>query len=440
MKPLWKVKGFLTEHHGNCLTCKSFVRLRFRLGRCLCVSVSVCCVFLWWWTREGRRSRGESHWTIWLLIPAKVSLKIAETEQLYQARRMIGGIGNMLFSIYSHTWKWERSKGFIGEPLKHVITLRGQILVRRTDDDPPCSPCVRSKRPRVSRHHAHMCVNMCAWCRYTRSRFWIHTRRRFGRIHGVFQSVTPHHTAHTPQHKTQHNNKTTTHGDRDRKRQRQEDQRREKRRKEKREARQEKRQDEERERWKTKIFSKKCFKTLKPARWISSTCFEKDSLSDELFLLFSAKVQNLAVFWIIYMIRIRFFGPRELNQKGFSGAQCEGYLRFVLVEGTSAHFLLFCNLLFPTMVRRGDLDRHFSWRSCFHNDFFGSEAIYARCQPWWGSRGTWRKFQSTRSLTGQYRGMVATFLCSSFCIYGFPWSSCHRLCPCFLPGEWFFAG
>ena len=36
---------------------------------------------------------------------------------------------------------------------------------------------------------------------------------------------------------------------------------------------------------------------------------------------FSAKVQNLAVFSIIYMIRIRFFGPRELNQKGFSGAR-----------------------------------------------------------------------------------------------------------------------
>ena len=33
---------------------------------------------------EGRR--GETNRTIWLLIPAKVSLKIAETEQLYQAR------------------------------------------------------------------------------------------------------------------------------------------------------------------------------------------------------------------------------------------------------------------------------------------------------------------------------------------------------------------
>ena len=29
-------------------------------------------------------------------------------------------------------------------------------------------PCVDSKRPRVHRHHAHMCYHMRAWCRYTR--------------------------------------------------------------------------------------------------------------------------------------------------------------------------------------------------------------------------------------------------------------------------------
>ena len=46
---------------------------------------------------------------------------------------------------------------------------------------------------------------------------------------------------------------------------------------------------------------------------------ENKSLSDELFLHFSSKVQNLTVFSIIYMIRIRFFGPGELNQKGGSG-------------------------------------------------------------------------------------------------------------------------
>ena len=32
-------------------------------------------------------------------------------------------------------------------------------------------PCVDSKRPRVYRHHAHICYHMCAWCLYTRGRF-----------------------------------------------------------------------------------------------------------------------------------------------------------------------------------------------------------------------------------------------------------------------------
>ena len=39
-------------------------------------------------------------------------------------------------------------------------------------------PCAHSKRPRVYRHHAHMCFNMCTWCRYTRG--------RFERTHGDF--------------------------------------------------------------------------------------------------------------------------------------------------------------------------------------------------------------------------------------------------------------
>ena len=83
-------------------------------------------------------------------------------EQIHQAQRMIGGIGNVLF--YRPILKLEngKSKSFFGEPLKHVITIRGQILVSRTDDDlllPVCpfktSLCVRSKRPRVYRHHAY---------------------------------------------------------------------------------------------------------------------------------------------------------------------------------------------------------------------------------------------------------------------------------------------
>ena len=70
--------------------------------------------------------------------------------------------------------KWLRFFRFFGDPLEQVITLRGQILVSRTDDDPSCSPCVHSKRPRVYWHHA--------WCR--------HARGRFERTHGDVLNVT----------------------------------------------------------------------------------------------------------------------------------------------------------------------------------------------------------------------------------------------------------
>ena len=77
------------------------------------------------------------------------------------------------------------------------------------------SPCVRSKRPRVFRHHAHMCFNMCAWCRYTRG--------RFESTHGGFflrarPRYTPHHTKHTHTHQT---NRTPTRNNTRRQRQRQ---------------------------------------------------------------------------------------------------------------------------------------------------------------------------------------------------------------------------
>ena len=40
-----------------------------------------------------------------------------------------------------------------------------------------CVVCVRSTRPRVYRHHAHMLKRMCAWCRYTQRRVeWTHGR------------------------------------------------------------------------------------------------------------------------------------------------------------------------------------------------------------------------------------------------------------------------
>ena len=49
--------------------------------------------------------------------------------------------------------------------------------------------------------------------------------------------------------------------------------------------------------------------------------FGKISLSDERIRDFPSKVQNLTVFSIIYMIRIRFFGPGELIQKEARRAQ-----------------------------------------------------------------------------------------------------------------------
>ena len=89
-----------------------------------------------------------------------------------------------------------------------MITICGQILVSRTDDDPPPRrrvsiqnvPCVRSKRHRVCWHHAHTCFNMCAWCRYTRGRF----ERTHGHVlngHTGFQAC---HTTHTTLHTIPH--------------------------------------------------------------------------------------------------------------------------------------------------------------------------------------------------------------------------------------------
>ena len=43
-----------------------------------------------------------------------------------------------------------------------------------------------------------------------------------------------------------------------------------------------------------------------------------------------------------------------------SESEYEAHLCLILVEDTSAHLLMFCNLLFSTMVLLGDLDRHFS--------------------------------------------------------------------------------
>ena len=99
MKPLWKVKDSFNRTSWK-VSDVQIVRYTWvfsvSVSLCLCVSVSVCCVWLWW-----RRKRGEE--TNRTMSPSAVSLRIAETEQRYQAKRMIGGIGNMLLSTYSQT-------------------------------------------------------------------------------------------------------------------------------------------------------------------------------------------------------------------------------------------------------------------------------------------------------------------------------------------------
>ena len=70
------------------------------------------------------------------------------------------------------------------------------------------------------------------------------------------------------------------------------------------------------------VFSrKKVSRPSNPPDELAQKCFEKKSPSDEVFLHFSSKVQNLTVFSIIYMIRIRFFGPEELIKRTFRREQ-----------------------------------------------------------------------------------------------------------------------
>ena len=71
-------------------------------------------IVLYNWVRKRKTNR-----TISQLVPCAVSLRITETEQLYQAKRMIG------------LKMGEIQRVTFGELLKHVITLCGQILVSR---------------------------------------------------------------------------------------------------------------------------------------------------------------------------------------------------------------------------------------------------------------------------------------------------------------------
>ena len=102
------------------------VLLQVSVSLSLCLSLSVCCVLCVVVVEEGgEEEKGETNRTTWLLIPARAaSLKIAETEQLYQVKGTIGGTGDMLFSIYSQT-------GNVQDPRVSFVNLWGQVITLR---------------------------------------------------------------------------------------------------------------------------------------------------------------------------------------------------------------------------------------------------------------------------------------------------------------------
>ena len=103
------------------------------------------------------RRRGETNRTIW----AKVSFKIAETEQPYQVKRMIGGIGDMFFSIYSQTENvYDPTVSLVNHLWARVRTIRELFLVSRTGDDPLPSVCAFKTSPCVRPTHVETHVRV----------------------------------------------------------------------------------------------------------------------------------------------------------------------------------------------------------------------------------------------------------------------------------------
>ena len=194
----------------------------------------------------------------------------------------------MLFSIYSQTENVQDPRVSLVNLWGQVITLRGQILVRRTGDailrvlcclfcvcafvrcalcvcllvsnvwvlacvlachadpslptHPHLSPCVRSKRP--------PCV-----CTGTTPASVTGTHKDVLNVHTVVFNV-PHHTARTHRdhndiHNTTRQQHTTSHGDRDRERQRERREREEREKRERRERRDKREREGEREKKET---------------------------------------------------------------------------------------------------------------------------------------------------------------------------------------------
>ena len=79
------------------------LHLRVRVCVCFCVLVFVCVYVIVWVCCVGGSGGGGGWVGVVFVVPSAVSLSTAETEQLYQGKRMIGGIGHVLFSTYSLT-------------------------------------------------------------------------------------------------------------------------------------------------------------------------------------------------------------------------------------------------------------------------------------------------------------------------------------------------
>ena len=164
-----------------------------------------------------------------------VSLRTAETEQLQQGKRMIGGIGDMFLSnLFSHLKMGKIQKFFFGEPLKHVITIRGQILASRTDDDPlpPCVPrtCFNTCARGAGTHGDVLNVHTEAFLKPNTgfsTSFFSATQHTNTQTHTDTQTHTKHtprpptprpqprprpqrHIQHTARHQTQHHTETET--------------------------------------------------------------------------------------------------------------------------------------------------------------------------------------------------------------------------------------
>ena len=94
------------------------LRVCLCVGVCVCDRVGVLCV---WEGEEGEEGGsgggGDGGWVgVVFVVRSAVSFRTVETEQLYQGKRMIGGIGHVLFSTYSQTDYGEDPP--FGEPLE----------------------------------------------------------------------------------------------------------------------------------------------------------------------------------------------------------------------------------------------------------------------------------------------------------------------------------